>query len=285
MSTLPALPKLYRPTDEEIDRAEAEEPFRGTTIEDWCPTCGGDKKFLWYAREDLHRPHRERHIETYECPCADQFRLWRLFYCTGLKGGRYGQLNWGDVVWVPMDSFTFVKDYIDKATRYQRRGIGLFLQGNNGTGKSMLASLVFRHFLGLGHFGYWVTYHDMLTMYTATWNRRQDTQEWFDTAVRNADVLVVDDLGKESQNQTFQEISRSALDGVFRARWMARRPTIFTTNLDPAEIGRRYSGSMLSLMGEACLHRRLSGEDRRPDSRQIDEYEIEQDLTRPFTLR
>ena len=165
---------------------------------------------------------------------------------------------------------------------HMRQGTGLFLHGRNGNGKTLLSSLVFRKLLSLGHTGYWATYNEMLALYTSGW-RDPDERAWFDATVQRADVLVIDDLGKESVG--FQGVSMPALDLVFRARMQAGHVTIFTTNMEEEQFHTRYSSSMTSLVSEACLSREFAAEDWRPTYAGVKEYEVSQGIVRPFALR
>ena len=68
MATLPPLPATLRAlTDEEIERVNRDHPRpEGKTIDDWCPTCWGDKSFLYYSPDDMIKPHVDRGLVTYE---------------------------------------------------------------------------------------------------------------------------------------------------------------------------------------------------------------------------
>lgn len=283
MYVLPSLPATLRAlTDEEIERVNRDHPRpEGKTIDDWCPTCWGEKKFDFYAPDDMALPHQERRVDTYGCDCPAQFQLWRLFHRTGL-GEHYGHLNWGDVLGVDPAIFLFITRYLDSVQMHLRQGTGLFLHGRNGNGKTLLSSLVFRKLLALGYSGCWTTYNEMLALYTSGW-RDAAEKAWFDATVQRADVLVIDDLGKESVS--FANVSMPALDLVFRARMQAGHVTIITTNMDEDQYHERYSSSMVSLVTEACLSREFTAEDWRPTYSGIKEYEVSKGIVRPYTLR
>jgi hypothetical protein len=281
-SLLQVPPTLRALTDEEIERVDRDHPRpEDKTIDTWCPTCWGTKRFTFYAADELKLPHRERRLSDYECICLGQFKLWRLFHYTGL-GEHYGRLGWADVLGVDGGVFEFIHDYLANLEMHLRQGTGLYLTGPNGNGKTLLASLVFRHFLALGYSGCWTTYNEMLDLYSATW-RNQDEKAWFDNTVKRAQVLVIDDLGKESVN--LQAMSNAALDMVFRHRVQSGHVTILTTNMADDELRERYSRSMISLITEACLSRAVPGEDWRQAYFEIKQYETMRYIVRPFTLR
>ena len=64
---------------------------------------------------------------------------------------------------------------------------------------------------------------------------------------QNCDLLIVDDLGTEMVTSFVQ----SALYQLLNGRLLAGKSTIISTNLDPDQIGRRYSAQIMSrLEGE-----------------------------------
>ena len=71
-----------------------------------------------------------------------------------------------------------------------------------------------------------------------------------DTLLRTAstaDLLILDDLGTEMTTAFVQ----SALYQLLNSRLLAGKSTIISTNLDPDQIGRRYSAQIMSrLEGE-----------------------------------
>ena len=65
--------------------------------------------------------------------------------------------------------------------------------------------------------------------------------------VLNCDLLILDDLGAEFATA----YSQSVLYQVINDRMTEGRATIISTNLDPDQIGRRYSAQIMSrLEGE-----------------------------------
>lgn len=77
--------------------------------------------------------------------------------------------------------------------------------------------------------------------------------------VARADLLVLDDLGAEKATEWTAE----RLYAIVNDRWLARRPTIVTTNLAPPQLAAAVGERLASrLLGGATIAR-LSGADRR----------------------
>lgn len=314
MQHLPPLPPtLPLLTDEQIERADRTRawPPDKASIDEWCPTCFGEKKFDYYVPDDLNvQPYSARAIDTYECDCRAQFKLWRLFSYANL-GDRYGRLSWGDTVGIEASVLGWVYDYARSAEAHLQQGNGLFLWGRNGNGKTLLATLLLRRFMAAGHTGYFTTYNELLEQWVATWGSgNRSEKEYFQALIQHTRVLIIDDLGKESSLAAFQESAVSALDLVLRARVQNGFVTILTTNMRfapaPPEVDedlpekketvyerevrkrdlyKRYSRSMVSLITEACLLRQFTADDWRAQSRDVREYEASRNIRRPYTLK
>lgn len=258
MSTrLPRLPDTVRTLrDDESKFLLRQFPGLPKSLKD-CPTCQGMKEFRWYAD-----PYADpKQVVTFECPCADQIRLNKYFLHAGL-GHSYQVLSWADVDSTVMEenqaAMDVMADYWQNSLYYVARGFGLMLHGGNGTGKTMLSSLLLKRLLtyGRGVDGYFTTFTDLLDRYAGGWTDK-DLAAWFERRIVNAEVLVIDDIGKEYSGRL--SMSSNALDTVLRTRVQHDRPTIFTTNMSISEFRKTYSGSTWSLLSEKVLPYEIKG--------------------------
>lgn len=106
----------------------------------------------------------------------------------------------------------------------------LLLTGSYGTGKTHLAAAIANHrLLETGEAVIMVTVPDLLEHLRATYGPNSDVayDEVFDQ-LRNAALLVLDDLGAESSTAWAQE----KLYVLFNHRHVRRLPTVITTNQD-----------------------------------------------------
>jgi DNA replication protein DnaC len=283
MLTLPPLPPTVKIlTTAESDRLNEQQRPGAVSLDDWCGTCGtglnGPQVFRWF--DDMTKDFSERTIVDYRCNCEDQFKLRRWLGYHGVRD-QFARMFWGDAFGVAPAARAFIESYLADAQYHRQQGNGLFLYGANGNGKSLLASLVFRHFLAEGARGYWATWNEVLDLYTSTW-RDDEERAWFDKTVRNAPVLVIDDLGKESVGR--QTVAMPALDSMFRSRVQGGLITIMTTNEPMEKFQERYSKSIVSLATEACLPFAFLAGDYRPNYAQLKEFERQAKLTRPWTF-
>jgi DNA replication protein DnaC len=242
-----------------------------------CPTCRGKGSFRWWSYDG-----GRREIAEYRCNCEAQW-LMHLFLLNANVGDSYQRLSWGDMDGVEQGALEKVEAYLNRAEAFVQNGVGMILYGGKGTGKSLLANTILKTLLGKGYGGYFTTFSDMLDIYASGW-RDPDEKKWFDRQVRNAEVLVVDDLGREYQGRQQTDLPRASLDSVFRHRIAAGTPTIFTTNLDMTKVHDTYGEHVLSLMRERSSTYQFTGSDYRDVQRLRLIDEIEQGLTRPVVM-
>lgn len=254
---LPRLPDAVRTLrDDESKYLLHQFPGLPKSLKD-CPTCQGMKEFRWY--EDNGFGYGK--VVTYECPCADQIRLHKFFLHAGL-GHSYQVLSMTDVAdgvyENNSEAMEAIADYWKNSMYYLARGFGLMLYGTSGTGKTLLSSLLLKRLLtyGRGLDGYFTTFTDLLDRYAGGWSDK-DMAAWFERRIVNAEVLVIDDIGKEYSGRL--GMSSNALDTVLRTRVQHDRPTIFTTNLSIAEFRKTYAGSTWSLLAEKVLPYEIKG--------------------------
>lgn len=241
--------------------------------------CRASRSFRFY--DDIELPVAERTVVEYTCPCEDQFRLSRYLLHCGI-GLRYARMWWGDTQAAAPASQAFIINYAVECERYANNGIGLFLHGNNGNGKTMFATLMLKKFLSLGYDGYWTTFDQLLDRYTSTW-RNPEERIWFDRTVRNAPVLVVDDVGRESSGRK-STVSVAAIDSMFRTRAQNALTTIVTTNESREQFMLGYSKAVASLVSETCLAHEFVGADWREQAHQQVTREMALGISRPVTL-
>lgn len=292
---LPPLPVAIRTlTDEESTALARRHPDLSPSPER-CPTCRGHKTFRWYAFGDSGE--RIADIADYECPCDDQWILNRYLLHCGI-GLNYQRYAWDDYI-APKPGD--VLDWLVDADAYVNAGFGFVLTGSVGNGKTMLALLALKNLLAQGHDGYFTTFSEMIDYVTASWRDKAD-RAWFTRRVRNAGILVIDDLGRETrqgrtrnraevaagdtevEKREVHDFMRSAFEEVVRHRIANAKPTIITTNETFGALGRHYSTNVFSLLNERSQVVEFHNADYRPESKSIFKQEVTQGLTRPIVL-
>jgi DNA replication protein DnaC len=153
----------------------------------------------------------------------------------------------------------------DRALDYAKDPQGwLIFKGGYGCGKTHLAAAIANYRINLGHPVLFINTPDLLDHLRAAYSPNADTgyDERFDQ-VRNAPLLVLDDLGTQSNTDWAQE----KLYQIFNFRYNARIPTIVTTNeeLEAIDIrvrSRMVDPSLTQIIHIAAPDFRLAGVDQ-----------------------
>lgn len=118
----------------------------------------------------------------------------------------------------------------------------LVFKGGYGCGKTHLAAAIANYRLTMGHSVLFVNTPDLLDHLRAAFSPNAATgyDQRFDQ-VRNTPLLILDDLGTQSNSEWAQE----KLYQIFNYRYNARLPTIITTNLDLEAIEIRIRSRMV----------------------------------------
>jgi DNA replication protein DnaC len=120
----------------------------------------------------------------------------------------------------------------------------LLLRGGYGCGKTHLAAAIANEFLSRGQPVLFVNAPDLLDHLRATFGPESEVSfdQRFDE-VRDAPVLILDDLGTQNATPWAQE----KLYQVFNHRYNAQLPTVITTNQDLADIDPRLRSRLLHI--------------------------------------
>lgn len=274
----PLPPHVGALTDEDDKRLAENQPLPSGA--EHCPTCRGTGTFRFY--DSMSVPLAERKVVQYECPSYDQMVLHRYFLHHGMKE-MLARWWWGDAVEIAPEATEEIRAYHSDIERYVAAGLGLYLRGNHGNGKTLMAALLFKTALRAGVDGYWTTLVSMLNNYQETW-RDPAHRRWFERRVTNAELLVVDDMGREFEGRT---TAASSVDAIFRDRVQGARATIVTTNLPDSgadSFNTRYTRGVTSLVEEACQHIEVAGGDWRSHAQARNVAEITAGINRPFTF-
>lgn len=272
MPRLPDAPEGIRLVSNE-DMARIEEDQRIPTIER-CLTCSGKGSFLWWGEG------REEVVE-WECNCRAQWRLHMAFLAANI-GITYQRLEWLDYQG-ERQAVAQVYDYLAQWEWNERNGVGLVLYGNIGSGKTLLATLTLKTLLAKGLDCYHTTFANLITTFTAGWNSA-DKRDWFHRRIKNASVLVIDDIGRETK--TSINLPESIFDDVLRHRLASARPTVVTTNCTLDQLHTGYGGNVMSLLTERSSSFEFKGADFRLDGGANQRLKKEQALgiIRPVTV-
>ena len=229
------------------DISRASGPTSSSTSEqqgEECPVCGG----LGYVARDLPTDHPD-FGKLFPCSCKlaerEQRRMEQLRSLSNLD--HLARLTFDSFVpdgyqLTPSQSATLRFAY-DMAQRYAEDPQGwLILFGKYGCGKTHLTAAIANRVIERGQAVLFVVVPDLLDYLRAAFapNSPATYDERFDQ-VRNAPLLILDDLGTQSSTAWAQE----KLFQILNYRYNARMPTVITSNHRLEEIDLRIRSRMV----------------------------------------
>tara|TARA_R110002096_G_scaffold385323_6_gene579175 strand:+ start:1271 stop:2110 length:840 start_codon:yes stop_codon:yes gene_type:complete len=156
-------------------------------------------------------------------------------------------------------SFNIVTKYAHRVTAMIQKGIGLYLCGPNGVGKTYLACAIANHAAAAGLD---VRYYTMAAIV------RTQIDGWFNDeskatvkGFRSAKLLIIDDVDKIYKTKT--GIETSVFDNLLRDRLQANMPCLFTSNRSMDDAKEDYGPHIHSMLSEHCGELIFMGADYR----------------------
>lgn len=210
-----------------------------------CPTCGS-----------VNQETNVIKIKGQEitCNCKDQIRK-QNHYTRFRIPREYWYIGWDDYKGDPM-ALKKVKEIVIDLDNAIQRNIGMFLYGSVGTGKTFLAIQILKAAEAKGYYNcMFICLSDIVSTFAGGWYDKAK-QYSFEKEIMGADLLVIDDLGKEFKNN----LAESVFDKVIRYR---EKPTIITSNVDLKKIKLVYGDSIYSLFCSRLIPLDIVGYDFR----------------------
>ena len=119
------------------------------------------------------------------------------------------------------------RNYVKKFGELRQKGMGLYISGANGLGKTHLAYGIARGIAEQEHTVICKTAVDIMMDFRSVMDGElNDTEYEIMRTYAGCDLLIIDDLGK----QQITDWSLAQLFGIIDARYRRRRPVIVTTN-------------------------------------------------------
>lgn len=155
------------------------------------------------------------------------------------------------------EHFHRVQLYTQQQDKALETGFGLFIQGANGSGKSLIATLILKHALYKGYSGYFILMTDLVN---ATFGALHDLtiRKDLEKLVVQTDFLVIDEIDKGFQDQNDQ-IQKMLLP-LFKKRCdYFKKPLIVTSNVAKVDIAQTVGKTIAAMFTERLTEITLTG--------------------------
>ena len=141
-----------------------------------------------------------------------------------------------------------IKEYADNVDEMLQRGIGLYLCGDKGRGKTILATEALKSAIRKGHSAYFLAMSEIVETFTEAWFSN-DARKFLVEKVRDVEFLVIDEFLNEYSGKI--ELLKSAFNSMLRPRSNNLCCTLITSNKPMKEIETVYNELLSSLVKES----------------------------------
>jgi DNA replication protein DnaC len=157
---------------------------------------------------------------------------------------------------------TVAESYCRKLKENLAQGIGLYLYGPNGVGKTyQVCAILKAAFWPARARAMFIAAPDLVDAFRPN-SAMFDEDTTMAEALFSRKVLVIDDVGKEYRGAG-TGFSEQQLDNLLRRRNSEKKVTLFTSNFNTEQVAKVYGENTKSLLFEACALVTLSGKDIR----------------------
>lgn len=197
-----------------------------------------------------------------ECECNRLYKSYLQYSNAGIPS-IYWEKDWTDYTAPDRDSFDLCKDYVRRIREMYAKGVGLYLWGDFGVGKTGLAVEIMKDVMRLGDYTVaFLFFPDVMNSLTAFDVVSPEDRGKVVSTLEDADFLVLDDVGREYRKEGSNWVS-SNVDQYFRKRMNASLPTLMTSNFSLSKIREFYGESLSSVFRGSLVELSVDGRDFR----------------------
>lgn len=200
---------------------------------------------------------------------ADRLRQLEKLKVASLLGERYKNVTFGKTDLSNPD-FAKVADrarnYCVAAGKVLAQGVGIYLYGAKGTGKTHLTACIANELMSNYYSVLYTNFAEISKSIRATYGNRGESEQAFIDKIATIDFLFIDDFGTESVSRDGDDLwLQEKIFEVVNKRYNANKPIIFTSNYSLAEMvkNRGLADKTVDRISEMCEIIKLDGKSYR----------------------
>lgn len=165
-------------------------------------------------------------------------------YKLSLLGERYKNILFADATITKFNESAFKKcyNYVKSAEIVLENNIGLYIYGENSTGKTFLAACICNELLRKGYRCIYTNIATILNEIHRSFNAGNKGENMLMNRLQFYEFAFIDDLGKDfigrEYNATASKWAEEKLFEVINARYNAQKPIVFTSNYSITDLER-----------------------------------------------
>lgn len=123
------------------------------------------------------------------------------------------------------------KKYCENWAEIKKRGLGIYLYGDIGTGKSLLTACIGNYLLSKFTTVLFTNFFEIAKQIKKTFTDNSMTESTFIERLTNVDLLIIDDLGTEIVVKNGEKTwIQDKIYDIINARYINQKSTIFSSN-------------------------------------------------------
>ena len=185
--------------------------------------------------------------------------------CNSLLGDKYKQVKFENTD-VTDEQFQKVfnrcKKYCEVADVVLNRGIGIYLYGTKGTGKTRLTACMANEMMNEYYSVLFTNFSEISKYIRSTFGKTNASEYDFIEKLANIDFLFIDDFGTEMVNRNDQDLwLQEKIFDVINKRYNNNKPIIFTSNYSLIDLiqQRGVADKTIDRINEMCEIMKLEG--------------------------
>lgn len=229
-------------------------------------TCFGFTKKVRCLCECQSKKYEEQKEQEQR---AERLRQLEKLKVASLLGERYKNVTFGKTD-MDNDDFAKVADrarkYCSVAGKVLAQGVGIYLYGAKGTGKTHLTACIANELMSNYYSVLYTNFSEISKSIRATYGNRGETEQAFIDKLATIDFLFIDDFGTESVARDGDDLwLQEKIFEVVNKRYNANKPIIFTSNYSLAEMvkNRGLADKTVDRISEMCEIIKLDGKSYR----------------------
>lgn len=246
----------------------------------YCKNCHTRRTCFGFTRKVrcICKCQEEKMIkEKEEEKRKDRLQRIERLKTASLLGERYKNVSFDSTdVYSPEFEVVYnrCRKYCEVADQVLNRGIGIFLYGHSGTGKSHITACMANKLMEGYYSVLYTNFAEISKAIRNTFDKKGETEQDFMDKLANIDFLFIDDFGTELLTKDDQDLwLQEKVFDVINKRYNNNRPIIFTSNYSLKQLSteRGLAAKTIDRIAEACEPMILNGKSYRAKAKSKNE--------------